>query len=206
MIHKLRPFRVWEESHQRRRREVIGLIGTHHGVGVTYTGLMLSFYMAEDRGRRTAYLECNQHQDMMLIRSSYDWSSEEEHSFSFHRVTCYPEVKRDQIATVLNDDYECIVLDFGTDYINNRDELLRCDVKIVMSGKSAWEILKLKNFVNETELISGSDSWLYFIPQASDRVMRIIKKEVDREVIAVPFIEEPVLPSKIINHFFDRIL
>ena len=79
-------------------------------------------------------------------------------------------------------------------------------MKIVIGGKSAWEVLKLINFVNETELISGSDSWLYFIPQASDRVMRIIKKEVDREVIAVPFIEEPVLPSKIINHFFDRIL
>lgn len=155
---------------------------------------------------RTAYLECNSHRDMEQIRCAYDWNNEEDNSFSFHRVTCYAEVTSKQIANIMNEDYECMILDFGTAYKSNRDELLRCNKKFVIGGRASWEIQKLRDFIKEAEILGDTTTWKYLIPMANEKNVRKIKKDLTIEAIAVPFIDEPVVPSKIINRFWERVL
>ena len=67
-------------------RQVIGLMGVHHGAGVTHTGLLLAFYMGEELGKRTAFLECNNHHDMILVQEAYEWSREAADNFTFHTI------------------------------------------------------------------------------------------------------------------------
>lgn len=186
-------------------REVIGLIGTHRGAGVTYTGLMLAFYMGEELGKKTAYLECNAHQDMVLLQNAYEWSKEDAQSFSFHRITCYKEVSSERITGILNEDYECIILDFGVEFLQNREEFLRCSKKITVSGRARWNLQKLKAFTNEVQDIPGSVSWYYFITQAPENSITKIQHEIMRRVWAVPVNEEPTMPSREINRFFGKI-
>jgi hypothetical protein len=186
-------------------REVIGLIGSHHGTGVTYTGLMLSFYMGEELGRKTAFLECNEHKDFKLIRASYEWSKEQAFSFSFHQITCHEEVTPYRIPEIFGEDYECIILDFGTDLAANREEFLRCGTKIVIGGRSDWDILKLARFKDASKTIRGSDSWLYFIPQANENTVIKISNELKKKVWSVPAAGEPVIPSHSTNRFFEKI-
>lgn len=192
-------------SRQDRGREVIGLIGTHHGVGVTHTGLMLAFYMGEYLGKKTAYLECNNHQDMILIQKAYEWSKEEKHSFSFHKISCFPNVRSDHITDILSENYECIIFDFGTDVTANREEFLRCNTKIVIGGRSEWDIMKLKHYSEATKEIQGSNNWLCFIPQANSKIITSIKNEVKRNVWAVPINLVPTMLSRETNQFFNRI-
>lgn len=193
------------KEHSGMGREVIGLIGTRHGVGVTYTGLMLAFYMGEELGRKTAYLECNESHDMILIQQAYEWSREEALSVSFHRVTCYREVSPERIAPIFGENYDCIICDFGIDLVKNREEFLRCGTKIVVGGRSEWDILKLAHFTDKVKTIGGSDAWLYFIPQADDRTVTRIRKEVVQKVWSVPTVEKPTVPSNLINRFFGKI-
>jgi hypothetical protein len=190
---------------QNSNREAIGLIGTHHGTGTTYTGLMLAFYMGEVLGRKTAYLECNRHHDMALIQASYDWSSQEDNSFTFHLVSCYKEVTKEQVSRIYNKNFDCILFDFGTDFAANREEFLRCTTKIVVAGRSEWDQLKMIRFADTTKTIQGSDSWIYFIPQANSKTVRKMESEAAGKVFSVPFTEEPVLPSREIRRFFDNI-
>ncbi|HWT26545.1 MAG TPA: hypothetical protein VN131_01270 [Mobilitalea sp.] len=192
-------------SHQGAKREVIGLIGTHHGVGVTHTGLMLAFYMGEEMGKKTAFLECNRHHDMALIQQGYEWSKEDELSCSFHMVSCKREVCTNQISDILCDDYECIIMDFGIDFSSNKEEFFRCSTKIVISGRSLWDRQKLISFSDAARGIKGSDTWLYFVPQTNDKTVLKISNEVGHRVYAVPINEEPTLPSYTTNHFFDSI-
>ena len=194
-----------ERKVQGRGREVIGLIGTHRGVGVTYTGLMLAFYMGEEIGIKTAFLECNKHQDMRLIQKAYEWSEEEESFFSFHLITCYKEVTTKHISGISGEDYECLILDFGTDWEGNREEFLRCSTKIVVGGRSEWDIQKLERFAKVADASKGNDSWLYFIPRASDKTVIRIRNEVKHKVWAVPVTEEPVLPTNSSNQFFGNL-
>lgn len=191
--------------HQDRGREVIGLIGAHHGAGVTYTGLMLAFYMGEERGKKTALLECNEHHDMALIHNAYEWSREDDLSFSFHLVTCFKEVTSDRIASIFSENYECIIMDFGIDFMQNREEFLRCSTKIVLSGCSCYNLLRLNIFSDMVKTIPGSNSWLYFIPQLECNKAAKIKNEVIRKVFVVPKNTEPVMPSRDTNRFFDLI-
>ncbi len=206
MKHKPMLLAKAASSKQNVGREVIGLIGTHHGVGVTYTGLMLAFYMGEDLGKKTAYLECNQHHDMTLIYKAYEWTTKEDDSFSFHQVTCIKEVSKERLPQILADDYECIIIDFGTNFDANREEFMRCYRKIIVGGRSEWDLQKLTQFADNKKTIRGSDTWLYFIPQANNKRIRKIRNEGVKRVYAVPVISEPTFPSHIISRFFGTVL
>lgn len=194
------------QDNRGRYREVIGLIGTHHGVGVTHTGMLLAFYYGEVLGKKTAILECNQHRDMHLIQSAYEWNQSEAGSFSFHRITCYQEVKTSQITQIFGDDYEVIIMDFGTDLTSNMEELLRCTTKIVIGGSSEWDIPKLKDFISKTEKLHGSEHWLYCLPRCSERTVNVLRREVKRRIWAVPEAQEPTRPNYNVKQFFKQIL
>lgn len=189
-----------------RTKDIIGLIGTHRGVGVTYIGLMLAFYVGEELGKRTAFLECNNHHDMCLIQSSYEWSWNDDVSFGFHQITCYKEVTNTRIAEILNEDYECIILDFGDDFQLQREEFLRCGTKVIIGGRSEWEKQKLIQFAVSKEIIRGSSKWLYLIPLASDQDTFRMKCKMDRKIWPVPFTKEPTTPSKKTNLLFHQLL
>lgn len=193
------------ENSRGKGREVIGLIGTHHGCGVTYTGLMLAFYLGEELGRRTAFLECNSHGDMELLRNAYDWTTEEASSFSFHQITCYSRVTQERIPEIFGEDYECLVLDFGTDFAAGKEELLRCGTKIIVGGRSVWDIPKLVSFTRVVQAIRGGASWLCFITQADEKTMKSISKAIGRQVRSVPYVEDPTVTTHVSNRFFDRV-
>ena len=202
---KHKPILLDKIAGKHRGREVIGLIGTHHGVGVTHTGLMLAFYMGEELGRKTALLECNDHHDMCLIQRAYEWSREEMLSFSFHQITCYPEVKNNCISELFGEDYECLILDFGTDIKTNREEFLRCGTKFVIGGRSEWDLQKLIRFSKASKTIRGSDTWQYFVPQANKKTILKIKNEIGQKVLQIPTNEEPTIPTHNTNRFFGEL-
>ncbi len=192
------------QGNRGRFREVIGLIGTHHGVGVTHTGLLLAFYFGEELGKKTALLECNEHRDMQLIEQAYEWSNEEGNNFSFRKITCYKEVKSGQIPQILGEDYEYVILDFGTELYSNREELLRCSTKIVVGGQSEWDILKLKEFIRNTEVIRGSEHWMCYLVRARERTLQRLKKDLKQRIWAVPDIQEPTHISYNVRLFFRQ--
>lgn len=205
MRYKPMLFHKLNNKNQERTREVIGLVGTHHGVGVTHTGLMLAFYMGEELGRKTALLECNHQHDMMLIQNAYEWEREEENTFTYHLITCFKDVKPGQITSIFAKEYDCIIMDFGDDYSMNRDEFLRCTIKIVVGGRSEWDLYKLLYFIRTTEA-DQANNWWFLIPQATDKRVMKISKDLNRRVWAIPIVEEPILPSPTAYYLFRRLL
>jgi len=188
------------------KRSSIGLIGTHHGTGVTYTGLMLAFYLGGELGKRTAFVECNGHHDMGLIEEAYEWTSSQMNMFSFHNITCYKELSCEQLPSIYGDDYEALVFDFGIDLESNINEFLRCDKKIVLAGRAQWELIKLRNFHQRIRHITGSGSLIYLIRQTDDRTIHRLTAETGSIVMSIPEVADPVMPSRSINRFFAALL
>lgn len=206
MRHKPMLLSKLSKENRGRFREVIGLIGTHHGVGVTHTGLLLAFYFGEVMGKKTAYLECNRHRDMQRIEQAYEWNKEEGNRFSYHRITCFKEVRLDQIPQILGEDYEYIILDFGTDFATNQEELLRCSVKLVIAGQSEWDILKLKEFMRDLEVVRGSEFWRCCLVRAQERTLQRLRKEIKQRLWAVPEVMEPTRISHTAKLFIKQCL
>lgn len=184
----------------------IGLLGTHHGTGVTYTSLMLAFYLAEELGKRTAFIECNKHHDMRLIEEAYEWTRSDVVMFSFQNVSCYKEFTPEQIPAIYGEDYDALVLDFGTDFHSSLHEFLRCDIKIVVAGRAPWELIKLKNFYEVTKHINGSSNWIYLIQQADIKIIQSLSSEMGCKVMSIPAASNPIMPSRSINRLFSMLL
>lgn len=189
----------------RTSRNTIGLVGVHHGVGVTYTGMLLAFYMGEELGKRTAYLECNNHHDLSLIEPLYKWSSINKEGFMFRNISFYKEVKAENIANIFNSDYECLILDFGTDILSLRNEFLRCGTKIIINSQAAWNRQRFLRFLKSNETIRGNEAWLNFIPYADSKVVKRMKTEFNRVFYSIQYEEDPTKPSKDNIRLFDRL-
>ena len=177
-----------------RTKRVIGLLGTHHGVGVTFTGLMSAFYLGEECGLKTAFLECNTHHDMELIRNAYEWKQQEQ-EFSFHKITCFKEVTKERIPGILGQAYDCFLIDFGTDLQDCKEEFFRCSSNIIVAGRSEWDLIKLQQFYNKTQAFPGSDAWVYVIPQSKTAAVTKVQKKINRRIWGIPVADNPVLPD-----------
>lgn len=176
-------------------KRTIGLLGTSRGAGVTYTGMLLSFYFAMEKRIRTAFLECNDHKDFERLQNVYEWSMEEGKSFSLDRLTCYRQVAADGIWEIFSDDYGCFILDFGTDYISWKEEFMRCGTKIIIGDRAVWNLVKTAEFVGSLENVRRGRDWIYMIPCATKGVLNRMYDQTGVKFISVPYEPDPALLS-----------
>lgn len=188
-----------------KSKKVIGLLGVHHGAGVTYTGMLLAYYFAFERRLNTAYMECNHHKDFQRLQELYEWSKEDEYSFSLDKITYYKEVSRNKISDIFNEDYQCLILDFGTDFASSKDEFMRCGTKIIIGGRAIWNQSKMVTFLQSLDNIRGSRKWIHMIPLADQRIVMGMAMETDRYFYAVPFESDPTRLSKETYRLFDNL-
>jgi len=193
------------EQKKTKAGEMIGLVGTHRGAGVTHTGLMIAFYFGEELGKKTAFLELNDHHDMSLLQSVYEWSKEDEISFSYHQITFYKNVTRNILAELRSEDYDCYILDFGAECKTIWDEFLRCGTKIVIGNQVDWNRVKLEQFMGYVQTIKGSNTWLHLIPYATQKTINKLRSELERLIYSVPLEVDPMILSKDTIRLFDEL-
>lgn len=183
----------------------IGIVGAHHGAGVTYTALMIGLYLSERLGEDTALLESNNHCDFDRIQSAYAWSSEETNGFYFHQLTCYKEVMPNQYGTILSQNYENIVLDFGVGVNTNLEEFLRCNIKIIMGGLAPWDQDKLLGFTRAREELYRNRSIIYLVPYSNKSAIKRLSGKLLGQIYEVPYEKEPTMVSKKSCKLFNNI-
>jgi hypothetical protein len=188
------------------RKDFIGLVGAHRGAGVTYTGLMLAFYIGEELGRKTALLECNDNHDMELLHSVLGYGCGNPATFSFGNITVYKQVKPDRLPEVLGNLYECFIMDFGTDYHKYRNEFLRCGTKFILSGQGEWNRQKLLQFIKSTRTIPGREGWIQLLPCAGSKAVNRLKSETGTRCYSVPYEEDPTMPGRETIKLFDSLI
>lgn len=193
-----------QENHG-NEKIVIGLLGSHPGAGVTYTGVLMAYFFGMEKGKRTAYLECNNHRDFSRLQNSYEWNEEDEHSFSLDQITYYKQVHKSQIAGILNEDYECYILDFGTDFIASKEDFMRCTSKIVLGGRSVWNLNKTISFLKTIEKIKGSKNWIHMIPCADRRELVKMRKISGKNFCGLPYEQDPTALSKSTTKLFQSL-
>ena len=191
-------------NHSAYGKKTIGIVGTHPGVGVTYTGIMISFFAGDELGRSAAYLECNSNRDMERLENIYQWEKQEVNSFYFQGVTIYKNVSMEKRFDLFMEEHDWIVMDFGSEFENNKIEFLRCDIKVVVGNYVDWNYGKLSRFMQSCNSFSGNETWIHLIPYANKVTVNKIKKETERIIYSVPFVENPLyLTDEVIKLFYE---
>lgn len=186
-------------------KKTIGIMGINRGVGVTYTGMLLANYFGLEKRIKTAYLECNSHMDFSLIQEMYHWSKEDDISFSFDRITYYKQVEKNRIPEILSDDYDCCILDFGSDCSDSMDEFIRCGNKIIVGDNAIWNQSRLITFLESMDDIKGSKSWIYIIPYAKYGLIKKLSNKTSRCFLRIPYESNPSIISKETHKLFNSI-
>lgn len=187
------------ESPCNRDKITIGLIGVNRGVGVTYTSMLLASYFGEEKRIKTAYLECNDHKDLEKLQEAFEWSDEEDNCFSLDKITYYKQVGYKQIPEILGLDYDCFVIDFGTDYTDAIDEFIRCGSKIIVGDIAIWNRMRIVSFIKNMENMKGSRYWIHMIPYAKGSLIRSLCNETKRCFLRIPYEPDPTSLSRDTN-------
>ena len=188
-----------------KNKFTIGLLGINRGVGVTYTGMLLASYFGREKRIKTAYLECNNHMDFALLREAYEWSNETDSSFSLDKITYFTQVAFNRIPEILGDDFDCYILDFGTNYTDAMDEFIRCGNKIIIGDIAIWNQSRMVSFIKDMENMKGSKHWIHMIPYAKDGLVKRMSIDTDRYFFRIPYEPDPTLLSRNAYKLFDSI-
>lgn len=187
---------------------VIGIVGTHKGAGVTHFGILLAQYISECLGRRTAYVEYFPQNEIQYLEyyCNNRCIESDENIFKIHKVIYYKSVQEKKIGEIIGDNYDCILLDFGSEFLKGKNEFLRCDKKIVLSSMALWKRQELEKFIEKTSSIKNSDQWTYIIPFAKGNDVKQYSKEFQRLFLEMSYEPDLYKLSEATIHLFQRLI
>lgn len=196
-----------EKIKKTKTRVVIGLIGTHRGVGVTHVGIMLSQYISEELSGKTAFLECNKNNDFRYIQMAYEDIKEPnlKKMFMIYNVTYYMNVRVHELTELLNQDFEYIVLDLGSDFQVNKEEFLRSDIKFVIGSLIEWKRDRFMEFLESNQKLHRGEQWKYLVVFGLAKEIRQLKKRWNYNINSIPFEADPFILSKNSIKLFQKI-
>lgn len=167
---------------------VISVIGTHKGVGVTHMAILLANYFNKWLNKQTAFIEYGARNEIIYLQEEYENNMDRQ--FKLDGVTYYKNVHEKDMGNIMCGNYQCIILDLGTDLNKGRNEFLRSDKKIIIGSKSQWKKYQLQKFLNEVSE-EHKGAFTYILPFAKDKEIRNLIKEYDEIFYSFPFEPSP---------------
>lgn len=180
----------------------IGIAGSIRGSGVTHLSVALANYAVSGLGKKTAYLELHANGEIahwkMAGTKGY---------FTDKKIHYYPKLERGQIPILLNDDYECVIMDFGDEYISFREEMLRCDRKVFLLNINLWQNFYAKKLLDVVQKEDwGNIQPLYASANAQKKLKREMEKSYGIQIENIPLIQDPACITSDKFACLDRIL
>lgn len=174
-------------------KTVIGLAGTHAGAGVTHMGIILAAFLRNTCKKKTALIEMSGKHDFdflqcEVLRDHAQYDSGD--PFFIENICFYRSIEEKKLVEVLNQDFDYIILDFGTCLQKYKYEFLRCDQKLVMCSMSPWKRGYLEKFLQNWEGEAGSEEWKYLA------VFGLIENKTPVPVTGIGFIPNPFVIAK----------
>lgn len=183
--------------------KIIGIVGTHLGVGVTHTGLMIAYYLGGVVGDKTAFVECNSSGDMSRLKETYQWSKEESDCFTFYRTTCYENVSKGRLTDILLEGYQWIIIDFGVEWQDMQEELAQCNMKLIVGSGAPWHQNKLVLLGQKYLSLFNKEDWRILMPYTRKDIRKRVQEAIglSKDIEEVPFDVNPLDSTKEIAEF-----
>jgi hypothetical protein len=176
------------------------------GLGVTHLALSLASFCASKRRLETAVLELHSRDELSRLPAP-DPSSV---NFRIHGIDCYPRVDSSDMPVLLNQRYDCLILDLGTIREANLPELLRCDARLILCSTAPWKTRALEEFPSYFEdTIQLGESFQYLMQTGYQEQSISFSNGVTipaRKCRTIPFIKNPFRIEKELFLFFEELL
>lgn len=190
-------------------------MGCNSGIGVTHLAIALCNFCASKLGKRTAYIELHQRNEILpfLSGQKHTVSSKTDTGRSFFQcrgIDYYPNANEGEIPSLLNLGYSYLIFDLGSFVEADFPEFLRCDCKIVLGSLAPWKAESWKEFFS---YICGSthlwEGFRYLLQTGNTKDILHFSKMYQisgRQITQIPFIKNPLYIEKALFLFFQELL
>lgn len=204
----------------------IGIMGCDAGGGVTHLAIALCNYCCSKQRKKVAYLELHARNEIsQLIPESKLYSALRPQStkqtqrnglldstscqgcFQFHGVDYYPHVSDSMIPALLNQGYDYLVLDIGSQKEADYSEFLRCDRKLVVGSVAPWKLWRYEEFFRQFDNLQNlGEGFHYLLQMGSWADASRFTKSHHISMIPIPFIKNPFRIEKELFLFLEELL
>lgn len=170
--------------------------------------ICIGAYLSGVKRLRTAVTEVGKSSAFEDIEEMYFGGREKTASkegFNLYGVDYYHVDNISGIGRIYGEGYDCIVVDFGTEYEKYTEELLRCSMKIALGSVNMWRYEQYLKLCTYLESVTGGDKWLHIVGGDGEDVKKHLKRfrlsGIQRINIETPYI----IGNKQLE-FFQRII
>lgn len=195
----------------------IGIMGCDSGMGATHLAIALCSYCASKQKKKAAYLELHARSEIAQLVSESDLVSAKGHHsfepgqkyfcFRLHGIDFYPHVSGSEIPALLNQGYDCLILDMGSLKEADISEFLRCDHKVVLGSLAPWKIWEYEDFFHQfKKTVNLGEGFYYLVQTGTVKSISRFSKAHHISMLAVPFIKNPFRIEKELFLFLEELL
>lgn len=186
----------------------VGIIGSSGGVGTTHLAIMLGSFLSSKERKNTALIELNHNGAFSEVKELYGDrkvnSDGVSVDFRLNGVDYYPRQSENQLAAIFQKGYDYIILDLGSEWELNKNELLRCNIGCVVGSLSEWKIFQFERCINILEQLEVREDFRFVTAFGLQRLKKSIEKKYHIHVDTVPFEPTPFVLHKETFAFFDK--
>ncbi|MBS6643450.1 MAG: hypothetical protein KH366_07705 [Clostridiaceae bacterium] len=187
-----------------QKQTVTGILGTSPGAGATHYAILLANYLVGVCRYRCAVLEWNEHGDFERIERICRGAVTDNACFSVLKADYYKHSGPEVLPYCMAEGYDQIIIDFGSDFLKQKIEFLRCDEKYVIASLSEWQIEGFLEFVREMKTEAGYKSWNYAVSFGSEDTRKQMRKKLKIPVGRIPLSEDPFALNRQMIAYFEK--
>lgn len=165
-------------------REVIGIIGTGRGVGVTHFTVMTAGYLGGVLRKKCAVLEWNSHGDFRNMRKLCGKERDQDGCYQILEADYYERAGIDTLLLCKKSGYQAVIVDYGAVKEGNLEEFLRCDRQFVLGSLSEWQMEAFLEFEGKGK--KAEKGWKTLVSFGSEEARRNAEKRLKIPISRIP--------------------
>ena len=188
---------------QMKSKLTIGVAGVMPRIGTTTQAIQLAYYLFY-KDINVAYVEMNDHGFVELLEKIYSGGKKDSKGNIIYRRLTF--VRRDNFSSVLTDDYDALVLDYGN--YEEEDFDLRSfserNIQVFVCGNKPEENPKTIRMLIDTELPYCNYIYSSISESDQDEVLRMMGKRRGSTFFA-EYCPDPFEPCRAMNDIYAQI-
>jgi len=192
---------------KRKGKFIVGVCSTHPNAGATHFSMLLATYLSEWLGLKTAYIDFEDKAGLCNLEYYFLKNKEPKESyFTVGRVTFYNYENLYRLSEIIGGDTDCVILDMGHHILENMNEFIRSDIKVVLSSLAVWKQDKLHYFLETVNNTYPGTEWKYVIPFVNEKAMKEAGAFYNVDLYQMPYEPDPFMINAAVIRFFNRVL
>lgn len=186
-----------------KKPQTVGIMGAGPGCGVTHFTVLLANYLTAVERKRIAVLAWNGSRGLLELVKLCTDHQVKVFPVSILEVDYIPDSGAKELAWCLQQDYDYVLLDFGSALDGERAEFLQCGVQFFLGALNEWkisELMKQKEWMQR-----GKGHWTFLAAFGSREARREIKRRYGLWFEPIPYAPDAFFIEGETIAFFKKI-